>query len=123
MDKPLINRTLILFEYPIITSLLISLLFTFILYAGAPTIVRQLIFILLLIPIMILIPRLVIKELRNYVYGLGLIYLLFNYADFAYYKSIIDSISKIFVGGIVIYGLIKIIKTGLLKKLFSMAMR
>ncbi len=67
---------------------------------------------------MVLIPKLSIKELRNYIYGLGFIFLLFNFHDFAYYRSVVDSISKIIVGGIVIYGLRKIIKTNILSKLF-----
>lgn len=118
MDKKLIQGALVLFENPIITSLLLALIFSFIIYPDAPDIVKQLIFLLLLLPLMVLVPKLIEKELRYHIYGLGFIYLLFNYLDFAFYNSIIEHLIKIIVAFIVFYGLRNILKSKTFSKIF-----
>ncbi|MDX2443937.1 MAG: mechanosensitive ion channel [Bacteroidales bacterium] len=118
LDKKLIHAALTLLNNPISTSLLIALLFSLILYPNAPLIVRQLVFLFLVIPLMILIPKLIEKSLRTYIYGLGFVFVLFNYLDFAFYKSIGENLIEILIALVVFYGLFKILRNEDFNKLF-----
>jgi len=61
---------------PLSSAFLIYLLSSNMLYADAPPILRTLTYFLLLIPVMIILPVITVKQLNFYIYGLGAVYLL-----------------------------------------------
>ncbi len=61
---------------PLSTSFLIFLLSANMVYTDAPPVLITLIFFLLLIPVMIILPLITIRQLNFYIYGLGVVYLL-----------------------------------------------
>ena len=117
-DKKLVRGAVIILNKPIITSLLITFLFFLLVFPSAPTIVKQIIYILLIIPLMVLIPKLLDKKLKNYIYGLGTLFLLYNYIDLAVYKSVGEYILEIIIAIIVFYGLLKVNKKEILQDIF-----
>jgi small-conductance mechanosensitive channel len=61
---------------PVSTSFMIYLLTSHLIYSDAPPIMNTLIYFMLLIPVMIILPLITVKQLNFYIYGLGFIYLL-----------------------------------------------
>lgn len=117
-DKRLVRNAVIILNKPIATSLLIALLFSLLIFPDAPVIVRQITYLLLVIPLMVLIPKLVDKKLRSYIYGIGILFILYNYIDLAIYKSVGEYILEILIAIIVFYGLLKVNKKEILQDVF-----
>ncbi len=75
-ETKLIRFSFEILSRPGITSFLIFLLSSNVLYYDAPPIFKTLTYFLLLIPVMIILPVITIKQMDIYIYGLGFLYLL-----------------------------------------------
>ena len=75
-ETRLIHFSFEILSRPVITSFLIFLLSSNVLYYDAPPIFETLTYFLLLIPVMIILPIITIKQMDIYIYGLGFLYLL-----------------------------------------------
>jgi len=103
---------------PLSTSFLIFLLSANMVYSDAPPVMRTLIFFLLLIPVLIIIPVITIKQLNFYIYGLGVIYLL---TLFLRLHLIASSIQYLIILGAIILtllGINKFLKRKILIRIF-----
>lgn len=118
MDKHLISDALTLLTRPLAISLLITLILTFFIYSDPPIAFKVITFVLLLIPIMILLPALTIKEMNIYIYSLGFIFLLMNIMDLTIYGSLLDNLIRIVIALILLFGLSKLLRTEILNKIF-----
>ncbi len=102
----LINKAFKLLSNPLPTSLFISLIITRFLSPFAPQDYYKLIYVATLLPLMILIPKLLDKELKKYIYGIGLIFFLANLIDFILYGFILNNLLLILLAFALLYGLI-----------------
>ncbi len=102
----LINKALKLLSHPLPTSIFISLIITRLISPLAPQDYYKIIFVVTLIPLMILIPRLLDKKLNKYVYGIGIIFLMANLVDLTLYGFILNNLFLILLAIALVFGLI-----------------
>lgn len=113
----LINKALKLLSHPFQASIFISLLLTRLLSPVAPQVYYNLIYVATLLPLMIIIPKLLDRELRKYIYGIGLILFLANLIDFVLYGYILNNLLLILLASALLFGLVEFSrnkKTGLI---------
>jgi len=102
----LINKTFKLLSNPLPTSIFISLIIARLLSPLAPQDYYKLIYVAILLPLMILIPKLLNKELKKYIYGIGLIFFLANLIDFIFYGFILNNLLLILLALVLLFGLV-----------------
>lgn len=102
----LINRALKLLSHPLSTSFFISLIIIRLLSPAAPQDYYKIIFIITLIPLMILIPKLLDKALNKYIYGIGIIFFMANLIDLTLYGFILSNLLLILLAIALVFGLI-----------------
>ncbi|MEA1896588.1 MAG: mechanosensitive ion channel [Bacteroidota bacterium] len=106
----LINRALKLLSLPLPTSIFISLIITRLMSPLAPIDYYKIIFVLTLIPLMILIPKLLDKALNKYIYGIGIIFLIANLVDLTLYGFILSNLFLILLAIALVFGLIDFLR-------------
>ncbi len=112
----------IVFEFlhrPLISALLIFLLSASFIYTDPPPVFTTLIYFLLLIPVMIILPVITIKEFNFFIYGLGLIYLLTLFLRLHILNSITGYL--IILGAILmtVWGIGKFLHKSIINKIFK----
>ncbi len=118
-DARLITVTFEILSRPLITSVLVFLLSSNILFYDAPPIFKTFIYFLLLIPVMIILPIITIKRMNFYIYGLGLLYLLTLFLRLDILNPLTENI--IVLGSIVItlWGIEKFLRRRIIHRILS----
>ncbi len=104
---------------PLSSALLIALLISTIIFADAPHIFITVIFILLVIPVLIIIPAITIKELNVYIYSFGFLYLFTLFIRLSLINPIGSHLIMIAISMVTLFGLIKFLKNKILDKILS----
>ncbi len=104
---------------PLSTSFLIFLLSANMVYSDAPPVMRTLIFFLLLIPVMIILPVITIRQLNFYIYGLGFIYLLTLFLRLHLLASAIQYIIILVTIVLTLLGINKFLKRNIIIRIFQ----
>ena len=114
----IITGSLELIRRPVITSLLITLAFSFLIYPEAPVIFHSLVLILLILPLMILLPAMTLKKMDVYIYSLGFIFLLIIIVDIATSGWVLY-LAMIAIAAILVLGLRKLLREQLIDSIFT----
>ena len=104
---------------PVSTSFLIYLLTSHLIYADAPPIMKTFIYFLLLIPVMIILPVITVKQLNVYIYGLGVVYLLTLFLRLHIIAEVIQYIIILATIVLSIWGIIRFLKKTILIRIFQ----
>ena len=103
---------------PVSTSFMIYLLTSNLIYADAPPIMKTLIYFLLLIPVMIILPLITVKQLNIYIYGLGFVYLLTLFLRLHILGAVLQYSIILIVIIMTIWGISKFLKKTVLIRIF-----
>ena len=102
---------------PLASALLITLLISTIVFADAPHIFITVIFILLVLPVLIIIPAITIKELNIYIYSFGFLYLFTLFIRLSLINPIGSHLIMIAISMVTLFGLITFLKKKILDKI------
>ncbi len=118
-DSKLIAVTFNVLSRPLITSVLIFLLSSNILLYDAPPIFKTLIYFLLLIPVMIILPIITVKQMNFYIYGLGLLYLLTLFLRLEILNPLTESLIVLSNIVITLWGIEKFLRRRIIHRILS----
>ncbi len=118
INPRLLNTVFEVLSRPVVTSFLLYLLSSNILYSDAPPILRTLTYFLLLIPVMIILPVITVKRLNIYIYGLGFIYLLTLFLRLHLLSPVIQYLIILAATALSLIGISKFVKKTILLRLF-----
>ena len=104
---------------PLSTSFLIYLLSSNIIYADGPPILKTFVYFFLLIPVMIILPIVTVKQLNIYIYGLGIIYLMTLFLRLHLLNQELQHLIFLGLIAISILGILRFVKRSIMIRIFQ----